>query len=220
LAKKIKEQTEPTTAEQTVPEEPAAVVPEVDEESVETVAEETEETPQEASAEPVTETEQEAPAQGCTLTAEEFKQLQEHIAALRKEKDEAVSLLQRNQADFDNFRRRNQSVRKDSFDEGKRECISELLPVLDNFDRAFETGGTDEAWRDGVKLVFRQLTDILKKLGLSEIETSGKFDPNLHNAVAQEKAEGSESGDITAVFQKGYRVGDRIVRHSMVKVAE
>ena len=69
-------------------------------------------------------------------------------------------------------------------------------------------------------LVQRQLMDTLGKLGLSEIDATGAFDPNFHEAVMQEKAEGRQSGEILAVFQKGYRVGDKIVRHSMVKVAE
>ena len=156
-----------------------------------------------------------------TLTAEEFKTVQEHIQTLQKQKDETVALLQRNQADFDNFRRRNASVRADSLEEGKRECIKALLPALDNFDRALQAEGAgDESWREGVRLVHRQLMDSLQKLGLSEIEAEGKFDPNVHEAVMQEKAEGRESGDILAVLQKGYRVGERIVRHSMVKVAE
>ena len=156
-----------------------------------------------------------------TLTAEEFKTVQEHIQTLQKQKDETVALLQRNQADFDNFRRRNASVRADSLEEGKRECIKALLPALDNFDRAIQAEGAgDESWREGVRLVHRQLMDSLQKLGLSEIEAEGKFDPNVHEAVMQEKAEGRESGDILAVLQKGYRVGEKIVRHSMVKVAE
>ncbi len=156
-----------------------------------------------------------------TLTAEEFKTVQEHIQTLQKQKDETVALLQRNQADFDNFRRRNASVRADSLEEGKRECIKALLPALDNFDRALQAEGAgDESWREGVRLVHRQLMDSLQKLGLSEIEAEGKFDPNVHEAVMQEKAEGRESGDILAVLQKGYRVGEKIVRHSMVKVAE
>lgn len=158
-----------------------------------------------------------------TFTADEFRQAKEALEKLRKEKEEAIGLLQRNQADFDNFRRRNESVRTDSLEEGRRNCIKELLPVLDNFDRAMEAEAGDEAgagWRDGIKLVHKQLMDTLQKLGLSEIEADGKFDPNLHNAVMQEKVEGKESGEILAVFLKGYRVGDKIIRHTMVKVAE
>jgi len=191
--------------------EPTAAEPVID---TETAAET-------AQAESAEETAANAEPESYTLTAEEFKAAQAHIAELQKQKDETVALLQRNQADFDNFRRRNASVRSESLEEGKRDCIKELLPVLDNFDRAMENdGAAEEAWHEGVRLVHRQLLDALHKLGMSEVETDGKFDPNLHNAVMQEKVEGKESGDILAVFQKGYRVGDKIIRYSMVKVAE
>ena len=150
-----------------------------------------------------------------------MKTARERIESLQREKEETVALLQRNQADFDNYRRRNATVRTDSLEEGRRECIKSLLPVLDNFDRAMENDSAeDSSWREGVKLVHRQLLETLQKMGMSEIDTSGKFDPNIHEAVMQEAVEGMESGAIIAVFQKGYRVGDRIIRHSMVKVAE
>lgn len=156
-----------------------------------------------------------------TLTAEEFKTVQDHIAALQKEKDEAVAMLQRNQADFDNYRKRNASARADGYSEGLRAAVTALLPMLDNFSLAMQSGdAADEAWRDGVKLVFRQFAETLAKLGVTEIDTAGKFDPKLHNAVMQEKVKGKETGDILAVLQKGYRMGDFIIRHSMVKVAE
>lgn len=166
------------------------------------------------------ETEQTAP-ETYVLTAEEMKTARERIESLQREKEETVALLQRNQADFDNYRRRNAAVRTDSLEEGRRECIKSLLPVLDNFDRAMENDSTeDSSWHEGVKLVHRQLLETLQKMGMSEIDTTGKFDPNIHEAVMQEAVDGKESGAIIAVFQKGYRVGDRIIRHSMVKVAE
>ena len=156
-----------------------------------------------------------------TLTADEFKQAQAHIQQLQKERDDTVSLLQRNQADFDNYRRRNAQVRAESYEEGRRDVMAKLLPVLDNFERAIEAEtASDKAWHDGVLLVFKQLNEELGKLGLTVIDDGGKFDPNLHNAVMQEAVEGKETGDIVAVFQKGYKVGERIIRHSMVKVAE
>lgn len=164
---------------------------------------------------------QDAEPESYTLTAEEFEAAKAHIEALQKEKDETVQLLQRIQADFDNFRRRNASVRKDSYEEGKRDCIKELLPVLDSFERALESAEADDKiMQEGVALVQRQLLDALTKLGLCVIEAEGQFDPNEHEAVMREKAEDKESGEVLQVLQKGYRVGDKIIRHCMVKVAE
>ena len=169
------------------------------------------------SAEPAGDADQET----YTLTAEEFAAAKAHIEALTKEKDETVVLLQRIQADFDNFRRRNASIRLDSYEEGKRDTVKELLPALDSLERALDSIPAEGAiWRDGIVLVQRQMMDALKKLGLEEIESDCKFDPTKHEAVMREKTEGKESGEIVVVFQKGYRMGDKIIRHCMVKVAE
>ena len=155
------------------------------------------------------------------LKREEFLEVKNHIAGLEKERDEMKALAQRVQADFDNFRRRNATVMTDCREEGLRSCIKELLPVLDTFDRAMESAkGVLNDWLEGVRLVQRQLMETLGKCGLKEIPAEGMFDPNLHEAVMQEAAEGAESGAILAVFQKGYQVNDRIIRHSMVKVAQ
>jgi len=156
-----------------------------------------------------------------TLTAEEFAAAKAHIESLQKEKEETVNLMQRVQADFDNFRRRNASVRLDSYEEGKRDAVKELLPALDSLERALDSIPSEGAiWRDGIVLVQRQMMDALKKLGLEEIESDCKFDPVMHEAVMREKADGKESGEIVVVLQKGYRMGDKIIRHCMVKVAE
>ncbi len=173
--------------------------------------------PSVVSAEPAVDADQET----YTLTAEEFAAAKAHIEALTKEKDETVVLLQRIQADFDNFRRRNASIRLDSYEEGKRDAVKELLPALDSLERALDSIPEENAlWRDGIVLVQRQMMDALKKLGLEEIESDCKFDPTKHEAVMREKTEGKESGEIVVVFQKGYRMGDKIIRHCMVKVAE
>ena len=156
-----------------------------------------------------------------TLTAEEFAAAKAHIESLQKEKDDTVQLLQHIQADFDNFRKRNANVRLDSYEEGKRDAVKELLPALDSLERALDSIPEEGAlWRDGIVLVQRQMMDALKKLGLEEIESDCKFDPTKHEAVMREKTEGKESGEIVVVFQKGYRMGDKIIRHCMVKVAE
>ena len=152
---------------------------------------------------------------------EDVKKLQAELEKKQQELDDTVRLLQRIQADFENYRRRNNSVRAESYENGKRDAVAELLPSLDDFDRIVSNADkADEAWVEGVKLVYRKFTDELKKLGLTEIEAEGKFDPNLHNAVLSEAAEGVESETILAVLQKGYKMGDKILRHSMVKVSE
>ena len=151
----------------------------------------------------------------------ELKKLQDELEKKQQELDDTIRLLQRNQADFENYRRRNNGIRAESYENGKRDAVSELLPSLDDFDRIMlNADNADEAWVEGVKLVYRKLSEELKKLGLSEIEAEGKFDPNLHNAVLSEAAEGVESETILAVLQKGYKMGDKILRHSMVKVSE
>ncbi|MEG1547855.1 MAG: nucleotide exchange factor GrpE [Clostridia bacterium] len=155
-----------------------------------------------------------------TLSRQEFTEVKEHIEKLQKEKDDTVILAQRLQADFDNFRKRNASVHIDSMDEGMRSLIKDMLPALDNFDRAMDNCPADAAWTEGIKLVQRQLMDVLIKNGLEEIPSDGMFDPTLHDAVMQEEVDGLECGMVAEVLQKGYRVNDRIIRHSMVKVAK
>lgn len=159
--------------------------------------------------------------QNVTLTNDEFMQVKAHIDALQKEKDEAVATAQRLQAEFDNYRKRNASLRTDSYDEAVRDSVKAILPTLDNFDRALASiEGVEQCFAEGVQLVHRTLLDALAALGMKELETQGKFDPNIHNAVIQETAEGKTTGDILQVFQKGYEVKGKIVRHAMVKVAE
>ena len=155
-----------------------------------------------------------------TMTQEELETVKKHIEELQKKLDDTIALLQRNQADFDNYRKRNASVRADSYDEGKRDCIKALLPVLDDFDRVAESDPNADGWADGVKLVHKKFAEILQKEGLCEIPSDGAFDPELHNAVMTEAVEGMESGNIVQTFQKGYKVKEKIIRHSMVKVSE
>ena len=164
-------------------------------------------------------TEEQAP-DVVTMTQEELETVKKHIDELQKKLDDTIALLQRNQADFDNFRKRNATVRADSYDEGKRDCIKAMLPVLDDFDRVAESDEKADGWADGVKLVHKKCAEILKKEGLEEIPSDGAFDPELHNAVMTEAVEGMESGNIVQTFQKGYKVKEKIIRHSMVKVSE
>ena len=155
------------------------------------------------------------------LSKTEFDTVKAHIEALKKEKDEAIALAQRLQADFDNYRKRNATLKADSYQEGMRDCVKALIPSLDNFDLAVNNmENVDPCYLDGVKIVQRALLDSLGKLGLSEVPSEGVFDPNLHNAVLQEPAEDKEAGEILEILQKGYEMNGRILRHTMVKVAE
>ena len=134
---------------------------------------------------------------------------------------EYLAMAQRIQADFENFRRRNESVRADSFADGKRDVAAAMLPVLDNLERASDAaaGSADEALKNGVQLVLRQMNEVYRKLNVTPIDRVGeKFDPNLENAVLQGTEDEGEPGTVCQVLQKGYMMGDRVLRHAMVKV--
>ena len=133
--------------------------------------------------------------------------------------DEYLNLAQRVQADFENFRRRTKATRAEAFEDGAREFIKQLLPVVDNLERATAQETCDENLMTGVKLVYKQLLDALEKCGVTVIDRPGeKFDPNLENAVMQGTSDEGEPGTVCAVLQKGYKMGDFVLRHAMVKV--
>ena len=148
--------------------------------------------------------------------------------ALRKELEEAnaktaeyLAMAQRVQADFENYRKRNESVRADAFADGRREVAAAMLPVLDNLERAVGAAAdsVDEALKSGMELVLKQMTEIYQKMDVTPIDRKGeRFDPNLENAVLQGTADEGEPGTVCQVLQKGYRMGERVLRHAMVKV--
>ena len=146
--------------------------------------------------------------------------LQQELESATAKAEEYLNLAQRVQADFDNFRRRNESVRSDAFADGQRNVITAMLPVLDNLERALEAAGeSDDALRTGVEMTLRQLRDALNKLGVTPIDRLGeKFDPKVENAILQGTPEEGEPGTVCAVLQKGYMVGSFVLRHAMVKV--
>ena len=152
-----------------------------------------------------------------TLTRKEFEQAREEIAEMKKSMDSAILDAQRIQAEFNNYRKRNASLRTESYDDGVRETIKALLPVLDNFERAMATSD-GSPFAKGIEQIRKQLLESLKKAGLEEINSEGMFDPNYHEAVIRDDEGEGESGTITAVLQKGYTVKGKIIRHTMVKV--
>lgn len=126
-------------------------------------------------------------------------------------------------AEFDNFRKRSEAEKSGMFAEGERTVLLKILPLIDNFERALSTIPEDEkgtAFADGIEKVYRAFTDQLKSLGVTEIEALGKeFDANLHNAVMHIEDEEQGENIIVEEFQKGYMFGDKVLRYSMVKVA-
>lgn len=142
-------------------------------------------------------------------------------AELESELAEAISMAQRLQAEFDNYRKRNAKLRAEALDEGAENVMKALLDTLDSFERAMESKpeDTSDPFVQGIALVYKQMRDALSKLGLSEIDSNGQFDPNFHDAVMQDDSGEHESGTVTQVLQKGYKVNDRVIRHAMVKVA-
>ena len=134
---------------------------------------------------------------------------------------EYLALAQRVQADFENFRRRNESVRADAYADGRKDVAAMMLPVLDNLERAVDAavGSTDEARKNGVEMVLKQMTDAYAKMEVKPINRLGeKFDPNLENAILQGTEDEGEPGTVCQVLQKGYMIGDKVLRHAMVKV--
>ena len=99
-------------------------------------------------------------------------------------------------------------------------CIAEILPVIDSFERAIEAECTDESYKSGMQMIYTNFIDVLKKIGVTEMEALGnEFDPNLHNAVMHAEDEGLGENIVAEEFQKGYKYKDTVLRHSMVKVA-
>lgn len=153
------------------------------------------------------------------VDAGEIDPMQAAVAAASAKADEYLALAQRVQADFDNFRRRNESVRTDAYADGQRNVAAAMLGVLDNLERALSAAQEDSPLKSGVELTLKQMIDAYTKLGVTVIDRLGEpFDPNLENAVMQGTAEEGEPGTVCLVLQKGYMMGKNVLRHAMVKV--
>lgn len=176
----------------------------------------TAETPQEAQA--ATEArEQEAPPEG---QAAEQPQEKTEAEKLQEQVDSLNDRLLRTMAEYDNFRRRSQREKEAIYPQATAAAVSQLVPILDTFDRALGAPCSDEEFKKGVEMILANFKEVLGKLGVEEFAEAGEpFDPEIHNAVMHVEDDSLESGVIVEVFQKGYRLGDRIIRHAMVKVA-
>ena len=153
-----------------------------------------------------------------------FEAQKAEVEELKNENAALKDQLLRKQAEFENYRRRTEKERGDIFKRGQKEVLIEMLSVLDNFERAMTSvaqGTADEdALKQGFELIYKQFTDILAKLGVEPVESIGQtFDPHLHEAVTIEQTSEQEANTIIAEFQKGYKMGDHLLRPAQVKVA-
>ena len=142
------------------------------------------------------------------------------LAEVTRERDEYLDSLLRLKAEFDNYRKRTAREQADLTSRAAQRLVNELLPVLDDLERALAAAEEHEEAKleDGVRLVHRSLVDALQREGLAEIETDGAFDPHVHEALLSQPDDEKESGEIIDVLQKGYRLGDRVLRPARVIV--
>ena len=146
------------------------------------------------------------------------------LADAQRQRDEFKDLLLRKTAEFENYRKRTERERAAMIENAAAGVLEELLPLIDDLERALGTDpgieGT-EGFRRGVELIHRQLMDTLRKRGVTPVEALGAdFDPHFHQAVTYEPAEGRRDGEVIEEFRRGYMLGDRLLRPSMVKVAK
>ncbi len=149
------------------------------------------------------------------------------LADTQRERDDYLDLAKRTKADFENFRKRMSAEVLAAAGRGKAEVLRDVLPVLDDLERALQAAGLDpegdseDGLAHGVLLVFRSLRDALAKNGIEAVDPTGeKFDPNLHEALSTLAADGVESGTVVETMQKGYRLGEQLIRPARVVVAE
>lgn len=145
---------------------------------------------------------------------------EEKIAALEKEKADLNDKFLRICAEYDNFRKRSQKEKDALYGDIKANTVTQFLPVYDNLERALKQNTEDEAYKKGVEMIMTQFCTTLEKMGVTEIKCLGeKFDPTMHNAVMHVDDEEKGENEIVEVFQKGFKLGDKVIRFAMVKVA-
>ena len=142
------------------------------------------------------------------------------VEKLTAENAELNEKLLRNYAEFDNFKKRTQKEKEEMTIYSKMLCVKEILSVVDNFERALAVESKDEEFKKGIAMIFTQMTETLTKLGVEEIEALNQtFHPDFHNAINQVEDENFGENTVSQVFQKGYQIGGKVIRHAMVVVA-
>ncbi len=152
--------------------------------------------------------------------ADEIIEIKKQMASMKAEIEEKDDRYKRIMAEFENYKKRSAKERESLYDSIISEIVSSFLPVLDNLEKAAVAETKDEEYKKGVELMLQQLKDVLASKGVKEIETVGKtFDPELHEAVSSVVDENLGEKEIKEEFRKGYMIGNRVIRHSMVIVA-
>ena len=148
-----------------------------------------------------------------------IKNLKEENEKLKEELDAAKDKILRLTAEYDNYRKRTVKEKEGIYSDAYVDVLKEIIPIIDNLERAVAANGSLEDLKKGIEMTMKGCQDSFAKLGVQEIDTTGEFDPNLHNAVMHIEDENLGKNAIAEVFQKGYKKDDKIIRHSMVKVA-
>ena len=169
-------------------------------------------------AEEDTQESEEAAEEAADSGKESGEEKEDEVKEEGKEESDDLRYL-RLMADFQNYKKRVEKEKRDLYSYANEKIMGDLLTVMDNFERALEHDA-DENFKEGIEMIFKQLQDVLEKSGLAEIPALGEeFDPNVHSAVMTEETEDYESGKVSGVMQKGYTLNGKVIRPSMVKVA-
>lgn len=162
------------------------------------------------------------------VTPEQAEQLSAEIDTLKKQLADADSKTSeykdswlRSQAEFQNYRRRIERDNEMMYASMKGDIVKKVLPVLDDLERALQNRSADDSWANGIELIVRKFQTILENEGVKKIDALGvEFDPNFHEAISHEPADGAKSGYVIGVVQNGYMIGERVIRPAMVRVAQ
>lgn len=161
--------------------------------------------------------------------SEEAQEVVDEISMLKKNKEEIKKLTNENDtlkdrllrltAEYENYRKRTAKEKEALYTDACNDVLKEILPVVDNIERAYAAEGSVEDLKKGIEMTMKGLDGAFEKLGVEEIDASGEFDPNLHQAVMHIEDENYDKNVVAEVFMKGYKRGDKVIRHSVVKVA-
>ena len=158
--------------------------------------------------------------QGIEMLETRLIDSEKKLEAVTKELEDTKGSFQRTLAEYDNFRKRTAKEKTETYNNGVTNAVMGIIPVLDTLEMALAAPCSDENYKKGIELIMTTAKNAFANMGITEIEAMGKeFDPNLHNAVMQQETEGVEAGMVVNVFQKGYKLHDKVIRPSTVVVS-